>query len=317
MKIHEMELLVRVAQTGSMTLAAQQLNLSPAAVSATIARHEDALGLRLFERTTRTLHLTDEGAAFIEGCQDILTRWHHTLELAQGQRGLLDGEVHLAAPADTAYTLLSPALKRLCDQHPKLRVVLNVSDSIRHLHRDAIDMAIRYGTLQDNTLTARRLLSCPSVLVASPEYVRSCGEPGHPGELRAHRCLTFHIANNPLTTWRLHDTQDPATQHELAINSPLCSDGHLARRWALEGQGITLKSLVDVIDDLEHGRLLHILPRYNGGHNVIHVVFPSRRFLTARVRALDAAISAEFELLAARCEAWISALESSPRSKAP
>ena len=302
MKVHDMELLVRVAETGSMTLAAQQLHVTPAAVSAAVQRIEKAIGVRLFERTTRSLHPTDEGLVVIEGCRDMVDLWQRTLDDARGHRAELEGAIHLSAPADTTYQILESVVVALCTEHPKLRVVMDTSDAVHHLHRDAIDMAIRYGPLQDSTLSARKLAECPGILVAAPSYLAESGTPDTPQALARHRCVTLQLSSVPMVSWQLHGKGEV---HALTLESPLCGDGYLARRWAIAGMGIAFKSLFDVIDDLEDGRLVQVLPDYSGGQVAIHAVFPSRRFQTARVRALHAAIASHFAARAARCHAWL------------
>lgn len=301
MKIAEMALLDRVAATGSMTLAAQHLHLTPAAVSAAIQRAEQALGIRLFERTTRSLRPTDEGLVVLEGCRHVVELWQRTLDDARGQSADVEGTVNLSAPADTTYEILEAVVADLSDSHERLRVVLHTSDLVQHLHRDAIDMAIRYGPLQDSTLSARKLVECPGVLVASPAYLETNGAPKTPADLASHRCLTLQLSGAPTVTWQLHG---PDGVHAIAIDSPLCGDGYLARRWAVDGRGIAFKSLFDVVDDLEAGRLVRVLPDYRSEPSPIHAVFPSRRFQTARVRAVHAAIAARFTARSERCEAW-------------
>ncbi|MCH9681335.1 MAG: LysR family transcriptional regulator [Deltaproteobacteria bacterium] len=308
MKIREMELLVRVARTGSMTVAAQQLHLTPAAVSASVQRIENAIGVRLFERTTRSLHPTDEGLVVIGGCQDVVDRWQRALDEARGHRKELEGTVHLSAPADTTYQILETIVGTLCMEHPELRVVLDTSDAVMHLHRDAIDMAIRYGPLADSTLSARKLAEHPGVLVASPSYLAARGTPRTPEDLARHRCLTLQLSSVPVTSWALHRDGEVRA---VALRSPLCGDGYLARRWALAGMGIALKSLFDVIEPLEDGRLVRVLPEYTSGQIAIHAVFPSRRFQTARVRAVLLAVAEQFDARAARCDAWLAASQAS------
>ena len=259
MKLREMELLLRVAETGSMTVAAQQLRLTPAAVSAAVHRIEDMIGVRVFERTTRSLHPTDGGLVVIGGCQDIVDRWRRTLDDARGDRTELEGTVHLTAPADTTYQILEPIVAALCTEHPNLRVVLDTSDAVQHLHRSAIDMAIRYGPLPDSTLSARKLVEYPGVLVAAPSYLERKGTPEDPQALTEHRCLTLQLSSVPMVSWEL---QRGAEVHRLRLESPLCANGYLTRRWAIAGMGLAFKSLFDVIDDLEGGRLIHVLPEY-------------------------------------------------------
>jgi DNA-binding transcriptional LysR family regulator len=301
MRLRDMELLVRVAQTGSMTLAAQQLHLTPAAVSAAVLRIEDTLGLRLFARTTRSLHPTDEGVVVLEACEDVVARWRRGLDEARGPHVEPTGTVDLASPADTTYTTLDAVVTRLTARHPALRIVLHTSDAIQHLQRDAIDLAIRYGPLRDSSLTARKLVESPRVLVAAPAYLSRHGRPERLEALAAHRLLTLRLSNAPTTSWAL---VGEGRSVRLPVDSPLCGDGYHVRRWAVAGEGVAFKSLVDVIDDLEAGRLEHLLPAYSGGQIAVHAVMPSRRFRPARVRAVDAAIAEAFAERAARCEAW-------------
>lgn len=304
-----MELLVRVAQAGSMTLAAQQLRLTPAAVSATVQRVENAIGVRLFERTTRSLHPTDEGRVVLEGCKSVIDVWRRTLDDARGHGTELEGTVHLSAPADTTYEILASVVAQLCSEHPNLQVVLHTGDAIQHLHRDAIDMAIRYGPLQDSSLTARTIASFPSILVASPRYLDTKGVPSSPRDLTEHRCLTLQLSSVPLLSWQLRREGEA---HRVDLASPLCGDGYLARRWAVAGMGIAFKSLFDVIDDLEAGRLIQVLPEYLGEPVAIHAVFPSRRFRRARVRAVYAALAPHFTSRATRCAEWLKCLPGRP-----
>lgn len=301
MKIRDMELLVRVAETGSMTLAAQQLSLTPAAVSATVQRVEAAVGIRIFARTTRTLHPTDEGQRLLEGCVEVVERWRRALDDARGHRAEPEGTVHLSAPADVTYRLLETIVGDVCHEHPKLRVVLDTSDHIKRLPGDAIDMAIRYGPLADSSLTVRKLVDGPAVLVAAPSYLEEAGRPETPAELTEHRCVT--LLHDSAASWRVVGPDGEA--EDVALRSPLCGDGYLNRRWAVAGLGIALKSLFDVIDELEDGTLERVLPAHTGGAVPIHLVFPSRRFLPVRVRVLDAALTAQFTARAARCRAWL------------
>ncbi|MEM9865996.1 MAG: LysR family transcriptional regulator [Myxococcota bacterium] len=302
MKLDEMQLLLRVADTGSMTVAARQLHLTPAAVSAAVKRIEESLGVRVFERTTRSVHPTDEGVEVLDGCEAIVERWQRTLERVQGGRRELEGTVHISAPADSAYQFVGAAVVAVCDAHPKLRVVLHSSDALHHLHRDAIDMAIRYGPMQDSTLAARKLTEWPGILVASPSYLERHPAPRTPDELVAHRAITLQLSSTPISEWIL---EGPSGARTIDLESPLCGDGFLARHWALEGKGIARKSLFDVIDDLEAKRLVRVLPEYASERAAIHMVFPSRRFVPARVRAFDAAISDVFKERADRCERWM------------
>ena len=128
------------------------------------------------------------------------------------------------------------------------------------------------------------------------------GWPGAPADLVDHRIVTLQLSSVAVASWTLYGH---GGAHEVLLDSPLCGDGYLARQWAIAGMGIAMKSLFDVIDDLEAGRLVRVLPDYTTGSMAIHVIFPSRRYLPVRVRTLDAALTAAFTARAARCDDWL------------
>lgn len=301
MKTRDMALLVRVAEAGSMTRAAAQLHLTPAAVSAALKRVEADLGVRVFERTTRALSPTAEGEVVLAGCRDVLSRWARALDEVRGEARAIEGTVHVSAPVDTTYQVLAPALVALSDAHPCLRVVVHSSDALHRLHREDLDMAIRYGPLPDSGLFARKLAQAPHILVAAPHYLARHGHPQHPADLAAHRCITLQQRGALTTAWTL---SGPDGAHTHGLGGALCGDGLLARRWACDGAGIALKSAFDVVDDLEQGRLVHVLPTYTGGHAAIHAVFRGRA-LPLRVRTVEHALTAVFRTRAARCATWL------------
>lgn len=304
MKIREMQLLSRVAETGSMTQAAGQLGLTPAAVSAAVQRIEGALGLRLFERTTRSLHPTEEGEVILEGCRETVARWQRALDQARGSAATLEGSVRLSAPTDTSHQLVAQVVAAFCGAHPELRVILHPSDTLQNVLEDALDLSIRYGDLQDSALVARKLAEAPRVLVASPAYLSRNGVPQDWEALSAHRLLTLQLGNSPERRWRL---RDGGRQRTLPVDSPMCGDGLSVRRWAVAGHGVAFKSLFDVIEDLEAGRLERVLPQVDGGVGSIHAVLPSRRFTPARVRRLLSHLGTAFAARQARCTAWLAA----------
>ena len=302
MKTQEMQLLIRVAETGSMTEAARQLDRTPAAVSAAVQRIEASIGLRVFERTTRTLHPTDEGQVILEGCQDAVQRWQRALDEARGSQATLEGTIRLSAPADTTQQLVGAGVAAFCAAHPGVRVVVHPTDTLQNVLQDALDVSIRYAALPDSSLVARRLAASPRILVASPDYLAQHGAPTALEELASHRLLTLQLGNSPERHWSLYSNGEGVG---VEVDSPLCGDGLLVRQWAVRGRGIAFKGLFDVIDDLEAGRLVRVLPGVDGGLGTIHAVFPSRTFKPLRVRALVDALATDFATREARCHGWL------------
>lgn len=290
-----------------MTQAARQLDLTPAAVSAAVQRIEEALGMRLFERTTRSLHPTHEGLVILEGCQDAVQRWTRALDEARGSAAMLEGVIRLAAPSDATHQVVADAVATFCADHPGVRVIVQPTDTIQDVLRDALDVSVRYGALQDSTLVARKLAESPRVLVASPGYLRAHGAPHTPRDLLDHRLITLQLGDVPERVWVLGQA---GSFEEIQLESQMCGDGLLVRRWVVAGHGIALKSLLDVVDDLEAGRLIRVMPCFDGGIRAIHAVLSSRRFVPARVRGLVEHLAARFAAREVRCGAWIGAAPS-------
>lgn len=303
--LDDLRLFQHVARGGSFTAAARQLALTPAAVSAAIKRIEAGLQRRLVERSTRTLRLTPEGERFLATCDALLARWAEDLAGLRAAPGEVDGEVRLAAPADTTYQFLSPWLAPWLAAHPGLRLSLHVSDRLHDVKREAVDLAVRYGALPDSALVARRLCSGPRVLVAAPAYLRRRPPPRQPADLAGHDCLSWMIDGQPHRDWRFWRGRSRRGEAQtVRVGGSLCGDGALARQWALAGRGIAFKALCDVIDDLDAGRLVALLPGYRSDEVPVHALLPSREYVPLRVRVVLDRLAAQFALLQRRLDAW-------------
>ncbi|MGH8445850.1 MAG: LysR family transcriptional regulator [Solimonas sp.] len=302
MHLDDLRLYVRVAQAGSLSAAARQLGLSPAAVSAAIKRIEAAQRVRLIERSTRALRLTPEGETFLDGCLRILDQWEQTRSALQ-DGGAAHGEVRISAPSDTAHSRLSPWLAEWQRTHPGVNVTLLVSDRVQDLMRESVDIAVRYGVLADSGLVARPLCSGPRIIVAAPDYLKKHGTPKTPDELTRHHAVFLLIDGRPYRDWPLwRGRQQQATRVRMQGN--LCGNGQLVRQWALQGRGLASKALVDVIDDLEAGRLVQVLPDHHGGELPVQAVLPGRGHTPQRVRELLVLLTGRYAELHARMQVW-------------
>lgn len=301
MHLDDVRMFCVVAQAGSFSSAARRLNISPAAVSLAIKRIEAAHRARLFERSTRSIRLTAEGQVFLAGCESILATWEDTIAKLASPDGVLEGDVHIAAPIDLTYQHLGTWLADWQRKHPRLRLTLHVSDRMHDVKRDTVDIAIRYGELPDSSLVAHRLCSAPRVAVASPRYLARVEMPTKPADLARHVAVLWSAGDQPLRDW--HFWRGPKVRgagEVVRMRGDLCADGMLARRWALEGRGIAFKVLWDVIDDLEAGRLVRVLPNYRGQEVPVHAVLPSRTHQPQRVRAVLELLLEEFKALQTR-----------------
>lgn len=273
-----------VAEVQSFSEAARRFGLSTAAVSATIARLEQLLSVRLFERTTRKVRLTHEGEVFLKHCQEALFHIEAGVqETRQAQTGL-SGIVRISAPSDLAHGQLSIWLQSFISAHPNVQVQLNVADRVTDLVSENIDIAIRYGEPQDSSLIARRLCDVHRLLCASPSFIEAFGAPKHPDELTEYPALCYEVAGqiNDLWTFR-KDDQD----FSVRVNSIFrTDDSSLTREWGLQGKGLVYKGEIDLRADIQQGRLIPLLTDYETRYTPLYLMYPSAKHLPARTNHL-------------------------------
>jgi DNA-binding transcriptional LysR family regulator len=284
LQLSQLQLFLRLADAGSLSAAARQLQMSPAAASAALKRLEATLAVRLVERSTRSMRLTAEGELLRDHAQRALGLLDDVRSLLGGQTERLEGEIHIAAPSDLGRQILSPMLDGFLALHPGLRIALLVSDGMHDMLRERVDIAIRYGELRDSNLVARRLHTGSSVLVASPAYLAQHGVPGHPRELVQHNCLALYRSGQPHLDWSF--VRDGITTRIKVQGNRRADDGALVHQWALEGLGIAVKSRLDVQADLRAGGLLPLLSEWQGEEFQLHAILPAREHMPLRVRRL-------------------------------
>ena len=284
MNIDDLHLFTRLSETGSLSAVARQLDVTPATVSAALKRMERQLGVRLLERTTRSARLTAEGERFLQTCQAMLLTWARgKATLNQGLRSV-EGRIRMAAPADTSLQFLSVWLGEYKLLYPKTDITVMVGDHMHGMTREAVDIAIRYGELTDSSMVCRRLHSSERVLVAAPDYVKRFGLPNTPSDLQAHRCLAWLTREQPKSQWSFQAAD--GTTETVSVRPSLCGDSALVRSWALQGEGIAYKALIDVRADIREGRLVRLLTQYVGEPVPINAIMQSARYLPARVRTM-------------------------------
>lgn len=284
MHIDDLSLFLRVAHSQSLSEAARHLDQTPASVSARLKRIEEELGVRLVERTTRSLRLTPEGERFLQTCDAMTTTWARGRSLLRHDARAVEGRIHIAAPTDTSAQFLAEWVGNYASMHPRLVVTLRVGDRMHDLPREAVDIAIRYGELSDSSMVSRLLVRAHRVLVAAPKYLEHSAPLLSPADLENHRCLAWLSRDQPKVQWSF---VSPAGISETVVVKPaLCGDSLLVRQWALRGDGIAYKASADVAADLRAGRLVRLLEEYEGEAVPISAVMPSGRHVPARVRAM-------------------------------
>ena len=282
----------RIVALGSLSAAARDTGLSLAVVSKRLAQLERTLDVRQLNRTTRRLSLTEEGALLHAHVQRVLGEVAQAESALNGHRGRVTGTLRISAPNSFGRRWLVPALAAFVEEHPGLDVQLSLDDAVVDLVGEGFDLAIRYGVLADSRLVARELAPNRRVLCASPAYLSRRGVPRSLDELPQHDCIL--IGHLPMAEWRFGGGHG-----ETAVRVHghfICDDGEAAQALALAGLGIIRKSIWDVGDDLESGRLVQVLPRQAIAAAPLHAVYPSGRYLAPRVRLF-------VELLARRLQA--------------
>lgn len=282
--INDLRIVVHTSRTGSLTGAAQALNITPAGASAALKRVETQLGVRLFERSTRVMRLTDSGRTLIDYAGRAFDLLEEAEALMSAGQAALIGNIRLAAPSDLTRKVLLPWLDEFLAGHPGVQLQLYVGDREMDVVRDEVDLALRYGELEDSGLVARCLAAPKAVLCAAPTYLARFGMPQHPRDLAHHNCLTFMRGGQRHTLWQFQKADLTATVRVDGDRS--ADDASLARDWALAGFGILLKTRLELRQELSSGLLVPLLTDWETETYPLHALLPSGRFVPHRVRAL-------------------------------
>lgn len=281
----EIEVFNRVAESGSFSRAAQALGLSQPSTSRIVTGLEARLGVKLLLRTTRSVALTEAGAAFLDKARQAAADLQDAEDAARGIDSLR-GTLRLAVPIAYGTLAVIPALPDFLERYPELRVEISMRDERQNLVAAGVDMAIRMGTLEDSTFGARRIASVPRVLVASPTYIAKRGLPEAPADLALHDALLHehsYPAKSTLTLIKSGVEQRVTLLGRVKIDA---APGVLAA--AIAGLGIANVTTLMAAEHLRNGSLIHLLPDYELEPLQAFAVFPSGPKPSAKVRALVA-----------------------------
>jgi DNA-binding transcriptional LysR family regulator len=280
--LSDLAFFARLMQCGSLTATAQELGVSPPAVSRRLTALEKRLGVRLLNRTTRSLALTNEGERYLGRGQRILD------DLAELERELTDSRTEpqglLRVNATLAFGRrhIGPAVSAFIRRYPKTQVQLQLSDRMPALTDGAFDVSIRFGNPPDTRLVARKIVSNYRVLCAAPSYLDTHPPISLPRDLSRHDCLVVRENQDAYGSWQLHAGN---RQETVKVGGPLsANDGETVVNWCLAGHGIALRSVWDVTPYLQSGRLRRVLPEWQGAPADIWALYPPPLNLSAKVR---------------------------------
>jgi DNA-binding transcriptional LysR family regulator len=277
----EMEVFARVVERGGFSAAARSLDLTPSAVSKLIGRLEGRLGTRLLARTTRALTLTEEGASYHRAALRIL----HDLNEADHAvaTGMARGRIRINASLPFGTVFVATSIAGFVQRYPNLTLDLSFTDEVVDLLEEKADVAIRVGNLPDSALKARKLAQSRLVVCASPGYLKRCGIPRTPADLRNHNCLTFNFRRSRSGWPFRHKRRD----FEQPVSGTVqVNNGETMRQIVLEGAGIARLGLWHVARAIKSGAIIPLLEEFNPGDlEMIHAVYLGGGNLPEGVRA--------------------------------
>ncbi len=276
--------LVRVVQAGSFRAAALQLGMPKTSVSRKVAELEEYLGAQLLRRTTRTLSLTDAGAAFVEQAEGAIARFTSAERAVSEQQREPRGLLRVTATVTVGQTLLAPLLAEFLQAYPAVEVSLHLTDRHVDVVAERFDVALRIGALADSSLVAQHVVSSGLQLFASPRYLRTHGTPRTPADLAAHDCLRFAKTGVAVRgTWPLGKGK---RTKEVSVSGRLVADDWgVLREAAVRGLGIARLPAVVVGDAVRKGTLVSVLDEYAPPAMPLHLVYFAGRHLPPRTRA--------------------------------
>ena len=291
----EMELFVHVAESGSLSRAAELMNMSNASASRQLAALEERLGVRLVERNTRRLYLTDTGQEFFQRARNILGDLRDAESDVNAAALNPTGVLRITASLSFCMHHIAPLLREFTDRYPNVTVQVEAANRYLDIIDNNIDVAIRTREVEpDSNITIRRLGETRRVLAASPGYLARHGFPKGLDDLQQHKLLVYLHANTPN---ELRFTQvATGEQKTIQIKGLLeTNDGQIVRAAALDGMGILVQPSYIVYDDIVAGRLVPVLDEWDLPHLTINLAYPSRKHLSAKVRTFIDFMAAHFE----------------------
>ncbi len=292
-RLTEMELFVHAAELGSLSRAAEAMNISNAAASRHLARLEQRLSAKLIERNTRRLFLTGPGTDFYRRCKGVLLEIQEAEAAVNATTLEASGVLTITASISFAMKHIAPLLPEFMRRYPKIQVQLRGANRYYDIIDSGIDLAIRTREFEpDSNITIRRLCGMRRILAASPSYLDQYGIPASPEELSAHRMLLYSYANNPNHLNLTRQGQQLSIFVESALEA---NDGQIIRAAALEGLGILVQPQYVIYDDVVAGRLVPVLSDWRLPPLTVNIAFQSRRYMPAKTRVFIDFLVAHFK----------------------
>ncbi len=279
---HAIEAFIKIVESGSITAAAAALDVSQPSMVRTLAALERDLGVRLLNRTTRRMSLTDEGRDYYERARQITAAVEDARQSLSARHASPRGRLRIASSVSFGRTFVAPVVAEFLGQHPDIHIELLLLDRVVDLIEEGMDVAVRVAKLPDSSMIAHPVGEVRRVLVASPAFMKSIGAPKVPMDLKGQRCVSFSGVTSPMH-W---DFFEGRKRIQVAVNSALVTNqvdaGVLA---CAAGVGYGLFNYYHVEAHLKAGTLTRLLKKYEGEPIPANIVYPSARHQSANVRA--------------------------------
>ena len=288
-KFEAMRVFCSVIEAGSFVAAAERSGLSTTAVSRLVAQLEMQLNVRLINRTTRRMNPTNEGFAYFERCTQLLADLEEAEASVSGEARHPRGRLRLTAPIALETLRLAPAFAAFCRTYPEITLDVVLSDGVADFVEEGLDLAIRVGRVGSENLVARHIGETALLIAASHDYLTRTGNPGHPEDLLRHACFTYTYSATG-NQWQFEDEAGQSVS--VRIGGPVnANNGMLLAEMAAAGSGIVLAPCFILQPLIAAGRLVQVLPEWKQRRLPIHVVYPTRRHLSAKVQAMTGFLS--------------------------
>src|SRR5258706_1704816 len=276
-----MQAFVAVADLQGFAPAARKLGLSPSGVTRLIAALEERLGARLLQRTTRKVALTDVGARYLERARRVLSDVEEAENSAQAERTRPSGRLVVSAPVGFGRLHVSPVMSAYLKRYPEVGAELRLEDRMINLVEDGVDLAVRIGHLPDSSLVARHVGEMRRIAVASSDYLTQHGEPATPEAIASHETIQFG-ATTPSPDWRF--VEDGREIRVACAPRFTTNSADAAIQYAEQGGGLTQVLAYQAADAIKRGRVRIVLAKFEQPPLPIHIVYPTSRLLSAKVR---------------------------------
>ncbi len=279
--LKRMVIFANVVESGSFSAAAQRLGIAKSAISKHVSLLEQNTGVRLLNRTTRSLSLTDIGETYFQNCVRLLEVMEDAKQCTSALQDEPRGMLRVSCPASFGIEHVAPLLNNFLQQHSALNAELLLDDNVVDMTESGIDVAIRVGWLPDSSLRARKLRDASRLLCASPDYIERMGLPKTPEVLAQHEWVIFTRLPTPhrYTFTKNKKSKDIQVKGRIKTNN-----GNAVRKLVLEGAGISVLSDFLVAKDLKKGKLIHLLPDYRIADAGIYAVYQTQQLQQAKIR---------------------------------